>query len=348
MTAVESEIVPVIDIEDFRNDLSERQLKQLKALEIVQAVAEMVGENDIQLNVLDGVDSVTEETMSQPGIYWLQPTERNISNIESASFDFSLSDLSGAADSAHAVLPGMLSIESGLEVTFYDVVAKCYITRTHADRADRALRELRFMQQMEQDGELTTSPLALVVAPHSDTTAGEIVLLTKLNPTLKTLDNLPWSKSVEDESLRENAIHAAGALGHFNALGLRHGDSKIKNVAQTESGQIGMIDYETTSQYDMHNLEDVKLTVFKDLQLFLHSLQKKGFFGRSGSFQPALLVQEVADEILTTYIEQWATCEEAVQSIVTETALVILDTSFPGLSEASGYYKTSINGKEAA
>jgi hypothetical protein len=347
MAMLETELTPEIDVEDPLDNLSERQLKQLRALEIVQAVAEMVGESSIKLSVLSGVEDITEETMSQPGIYWLQPTERNTDHIDGATFDFSLSDLSGAADSAHAVLPGKLSITGNNQNTFYDVVAKCYVTREHADRADRALRELRFMQDMGELGELTTLPLALVVAPHSDTTSGEIVLLTKLNPTLKTLDNLPWSKSVRDESLRENLMHASSALGHFNALGLKHGDSKIKNVAQTENGEVGMIDYETTSKFDINDPEQVKHTIFQDLQLFLHSLKKKGFFGRSGDLQPALLIQDVLDEIVTTYIEQWSNTSPEIQTVVTDTAVIVAETSFPGLPQASGYYNPTTNAKVA-
>ena len=303
----------------------------MRAIRVAEAVSRMVGDQlaVVPMPAIDALDTT-------PGVYVVYP-ERYDNDIVGAQFTFNRNNLSGAADSAHAAIPGDLTLERrGGFSAIAEVVAKCFTKRTVSDRLSRIKSGLHTMEAMREAGFLTIDPLAVIMARVDGET--QLVLLTEYNPTLTTMDNLPWGRGVTDEVTVANAVLGASALGAFNALGHVHGDAKVKNVAQDETGRVGMIDYETSHPFKLDDQMGVRTAVLEDFSKYLDSLIKKGFFGVKGQKVPAVFIRETLDAMVVAYIEHWADQPQEIRDLVWEQTDAAIDVTLPGILEQRGHY----------
>jgi hypothetical protein len=300
----------------------EREARQSEALRVVNNIARATGD---ALPVITNKDGSFGE---KPGVYILDRDASKHGGIKEASFKFDQRMLSGAADSAHAVIAGDLMVrhESGLVVPDR-VAAKCYQKRSFEERFARAQREVEVMRDMNERGELALEPIAVAVAPdhaHNDTA---VVLFTRFNDNLYTLDSNPWGRGPTAFNTA-NAAAAAGALGRFNEMGYVHRDAKIKNVAAVAGLGVGMIDFETTDPIDPRDPIQARDAAYTDFDYMMSSLGDKGFFTRrqnkdysdnSGEILGA--VQEVCD----SYLLAWGESSADVQAQVLDVTMQVAD-----------------------
>lgn len=258
-----------------------------------------------------------EELRDEPGVYLLHHPEL-ASTISGVRFDFDQNLLSGSADSAHAVLKGDLVVERSPtnddDTSTHTVAVKNFEKRTAADNMQRALREIQVMKDLEEKGEVTFSPLGLVVAPENGITSNEIILLTAHDSSILTMDNNPWKAGFSVQNI-DNAKEASTAVARFNRMGYFHQDAKIKNVAQSEIGGTGMIDYETTEDIDVTNPEQVAEAALVDFSTLINSLHKKGLFGKSDNPRE---IRQVLEELGSSYLSVWGDSGREVQDAVIE------------------------------
>jgi hypothetical protein len=296
--------------------------KHVKSLNTTLKIAEMVGRD---LEVI-GIDSV-EDIPKTPGVYLFRDEvdHDHYSDIRSTEFKLKRECLSGRIDSAHAVLPGTLDVvySNAAWNREIPIAAKgFYEKRTFAERFERVKKEVVFSMLQEEQGEIAFAPLAVAIAPpaykgkSTDYTDYNIVLISRLNKA-NTLDNNGWQLGFNEDNL-EGAEAAANALGKFNQIG-KHGDAKIKNVAQLPSGEASMIDFETSELVDLDNPTEAAEVATEDFGTFLDSLQKRGFFDRE-----PYRSHEVMDALGETYLAHWANRPEEVQEkVFTQVAEVI-------------------------
>lgn len=299
--------------------IQEREARQHDALRVVQGIARATGR---QLDVITHADG---SFSPEPGVYLLDPTMAEQGGIKDAKFQFDQRMLSGAADSAHAVIAGNLEVfHRGGLTTNTPVAAKCYQKRPFEERFDRAQREVAVMRDMSRRGELALEPVAVAVAPDR---GGEdaIVLLTRFNDELYTLDSNPWGRGPTPANI-DNAVLAAGALGRFNQMGYVHRDSKIKNVASVVGKGVGMIDFETTDPIDPNDPVQAGDAAYTDLDYMVSSLADKGLFTRrqnrnftDNSPEIVTAVQSVCD----AYLMAWADAAPEVQDSVYDVTLQV-------------------------
>jgi hypothetical protein len=302
------------------------------SLTVVRVVSNLVG-NELGISTMSDPEQVGD-----PGVYWFEaPTSE--APVSGARFEYRPRNLSGAADSAHSVIPGLLAINrTGESDKNFEIVAKCYTTREFEDRLERAKNEVRVMNVMKQSGELTIKPLAIAITPFAGRTNGEIVLISEYDPSLITLDNLPWADGLTESNVA-NMVLAVGALGRFNRLGMQHGDAKIKNVAQNVSGQVSMIDFETAKPIDLSDPAAVMTTVHSDLELFMRSLQRKGLFGTEEKPLPTLEILDAVNVLIDTYLESWGEIsdERVIDSIIVGMQSAV-ESVLPNLQTNRGLY----------
>lgn len=293
----------------------ERQIKD--ALNVINAVSSMVGK-ELEVTSVNSHEDITQD----PGVYLLRHPEYS-SRVKQVHFDFERNLLSGAADSAHAVLQGNLFVErtKRREGSQHKVAVKNFAKRNPTENMGRALKEVRIMEDMQSKGELSFKPIGLVVTPESEATNGEIILLTKHDRSILTMDNNPW-KSGPTPNNMENALLAAEAVGRFNIQGYFHNDAKIKNVAQKEIGQTGMIDYETAQDIDITDSRQSAEAALVDFSTFLDSLHKKEFFRRAIG-TPRL--KQLLDDLAFRYLEAWEDADIDVQTVVMKEVDTVVD-----------------------
>lgn len=312
----------------------ERQARQDLALTTVRKISKRAG-RDIPITP----DANAENFMHGPGVYILDPEVIERGPIRDATFELDAQMLSGAADSAHAVIAGDLAVdyESGLRTT--PVAAKCYQKRPFEDRLERTRREITMMRFMQEQGELSLEPVAVAIGPRGeDEEDGAIVLLSRFNEELYTLDNAPWGRGMTPQNV-DTAVTAAATLGRFNSYGFRHGDAKIKNIASVadENGFIGggvsMIDFETTLPFDLKDSIQTQTTVAADLGLMLKSLVSKGFFsqradrfGYKGDPHKAdVAISQIADAYLSAWESHDLATQESVYNGLIDTIATLQD-----------------------
>lgn len=299
----------------------ERGEKLARTLEVIKAVSRMAG-NQLEVNSLGNPDKIE----NRPGVCIVRARTRPNEVIENADFEFEPDLLSGVADSAHTVVAGKLFIDYVDDPERQEIAAaaKCFYKRTPEERFTRAVREVAVMQDMQRKGELTIHPIALAIAPKEEPADGEVIIVTEYDPALLTLDNNPWGRGPTTTN-RELAAVAARAVSHFNHIGYKHGDAKIKNVAQHESGgKVGMIDYETTEPIDPTDPNEVHLAAYIDFQSLLNSLIDKGF--TNGKYvDRERLFTDMAD----AYLEEWAHDDPNVQSAVLSGITSAIDSLTP-------------------
>jgi hypothetical protein len=248
----------------------EREERQREALRTVNAIARATGRN------LDVIAQPDGGFSTDPGVYLLDREVAGRGPIKDTKFTFEERMLSGAADSAHAVIAGELAMQhtSGQRVNSA-IAAKCYQKRTFVERIARAEREITVMRDMQARGELGLDPVALAVTGNE--MDNSVVLLTRFNQGLYTLDNNPWGRGVNLHNTM-NASAAAGALGRFNTMGYVHRDAKIKNVASVAGRGVAMIDFETTDFIDPTDPVQAASAAHTDLEYMMGSIADKGMF----------------------------------------------------------------------
>jgi hypothetical protein len=319
-------------LEDAPSSVTEREKRIQEALGTVISLTQMVNEGELPIRFVDSSDEIS----ASPGIYWL---DRNTDTeaIEDVNFTFMPENLSGAADSAHAIVPGKLTTKKN-DSTVSDmmVVCKCYSKREFPDRLARALQEVHVMQRLSTSGILTIEPIAVAIAPWVGT-KGEVVLITRQNLRLITLDNLPWAQKLMPQNIA-NAKDGARAVSEFNKLGFIHYDAKVKNVAQDEEGHMAMIDFETAREIDLTAPQEVALATYTDFSKYLDSLWKKGFFGTSKRHTNASLLREVVGEIQAAYLDVWAQDDDKIAEQVLMAVENATELNFPGLDNSNGFY----------
>jgi hypothetical protein len=290
----------------------EREDRQRAALQTVNAIARATGRS------LDVIAQPDGGFGTEPGVYLLDTEVAAGGSIRQADFSFEERMLSGAADSAHAVIAGNLAIKYGSgKGLSCEVAAKCYEKRTFEERFARASREIEVMRDMRQRGELGLDPIALAVMQGADDRS--VVLLTRFNSGLYTLDNNPWGRGTTEHNVM-NAAEATGALGRFNAMGYVHGDGKIKNVASVAGRGVAMIDFETTDHMDPTDPEQAASAAHKDLEYMMGSLADKGMFrlrqNRQGSNNSRAIVGAIQEICENGYLPAWSDAPGDVQTAV--------------------------------
>ncbi|MEK7153552.1 MAG: hypothetical protein AAB834_06385 [Patescibacteria group bacterium] len=292
----------------------ERDARQREALRVVTSISRATGKE------LPVVSSETNSFGEAPGVYVLNPEIAARGPIISTEFDFEEKMLSGAADSAHAVIAGRLSVvhASGQKSTA-EIAAKCYQKRDYEERLARAGREVEVMQDMTRRGELGLEPVAVAVTP--DYMGSSVVLFTQFNRDLYTLDNNPWGRGPTESNVT-SAILAAQAVGRLNAMGYMHRDAKVKNVASVAGQGVGMIDFETADPINPNDPQQAGLAAYTDLDLLMGSLSDRGLFTvrRDQYFQdnsPQIIeaVQQICQD---GYLSAWDGASAEVQSSVYE------------------------------
>lgn len=294
---------PIVPEEDWKVRLK-------RTHQLVREVSRMAG-REIPILPVDSSADIT----GAPGVYLLVPRRREAA-IKRTDFELQPKLLSGIADSAHAVLAGDLKIEydkhngaSGF-TEVREVAAKCFYKREPQDRLHRALTETRFMEELSNRGELTMLPVAVAITPENSRAEGSVTIVTEYNPTLISLDNLPWGRGLTGHnSLR--SLQAVRALAEFNTQGILHGDAKIKNVAQDQVGRIGMIDYETSRRIDPELPTDAGEAAYLDFGQLLGSFYDKGFLKPNSSAST-----NFANLLAEEYLGAWKDSSPAVQEAV--------------------------------
>lgn len=265
--------------------------------------------------------SNAEDISLAPGAYILDPELCQRGKMSDVNFSMEPRMLSGAADSAHAVIAGELQVDyanKSAKSKMIEVAAKCYSKRTAEERFERVKREVDISKVMAENGQLALNPVAVAIAPEG-VAEGAAVLLTEFDRDLFTLDNHPWERGLTAENI-DVAVTAASAVSRFNTFGYHHKDAKIKNVAGRLTGEIGMIDFETTVSIDVNDPMQAAEAAHGDLGLFLKSLDDEGFFDnvanegvRDRLTRLTEGVQRICEE---GYLSQWENASPDVQMAV--------------------------------
>lgn len=319
-------VLPEAEVAEQSASVREAIQKREDAAFTVTRASNMAGK------FIDVVPSSNFLFSEEPGAYVFTGPE----DIEAShDINFSIEErlVSGAADSAHAVIAGRLEVATGgrAEKTVIDVAAKCYQKkREFADRLERARREVTYMRLMKAAGEVTMEPIAVIVTPEELGSA--IVLFTRFNDSLFTLDNAAWARGLTDMNV-EAALKSAAAIGRFNAkIGLRHGDAKIKNFASADSellsSSVSLIDYETAQPLDVDTPYSAGEAAHADLGLLLKSLVDKGFFKidpLSATNNPPAVRDLIIKMCEDAYLPNWNDAAPEVQSAVYEAVVELAE-----------------------
>lgn len=321
MTTVESsEAIPYSYEPEEALPVSEHTLRVQRALGVIDEVAELVGDKELDIISI----SSAEDIKPDPGVYILEEYGFGDKPIDDAKFRLEPVLLSGMAGTAHTVIAGDLLVESedGEQKTA-QVAAKCYLKRDFVDRLTRAVREVAFMEELGRREEITTVPIAVVVAPQTAELNREVVVLTAYNPKLLSLNNNAWGRGLTPAN-KTKALQAVKAIARFNTGGGMHGDAKIKNVAEVEGEGMAMIDYETSRGINPLLPQDAERAAFQDFSLFIKSLCDVGFLSDDAASKET--VEDLAEE----YLARWDGYSLDVQnSVATSIAAVLENVDFP-------------------
>jgi hypothetical protein len=277
-------------------------------IDTVKAISRLAG-NGMAIEAITDVTDIP----SHPGVYVMNEFAPS-GGIADADFVLDPVLLSGIADSAHAVVGGRIAVRynDGVPPKELEVAAKCFYKRDPEDRFRRAITEAQIMGEMEAKGMMAYRPVAVAVAPDTGRFSREVILATEYDPSILTLDNMPWGRGLNPRNIG-TAQRAVCTLAVFNRMGYVHGDAKIKNVAQNEAGnRMNMIDYETTTRLDLGNPTEIAHAVHIDLGMLFDSLIKKGVTRHAG-VSPGMRFFE---NLVGTYLETWNDADLNTQSAV--------------------------------
>jgi hypothetical protein len=321
---------PAVLLPEMTSSAAEQQERQQRALTTIRDISHRVGR---ELPVWCAGDGT--QFADDPGLYVLDPKLTEAGYIEGTAFEVEPRMLSGAADSAHAVLSGYLAVEYGGKTDKVDIAAKAYQKRSFEDRFARVRREVLVTRLMAEKGELALTPVAVAIGPEQQDRP--VVLFTRLAEDLYTLDNNPWNRGAGNIANVQNAATAADALGRFNSYGRQHGDAKIKNVAATTDGKVGMIDFETTKEFDLTDPLQVAETVHVDFGLLLKSLVRKGMFtprfDHYGYQTNGDAIKGALDKMVDAYMGSWQVGDIEVGFAAYETLQAVIQAEVPGAAQ---------------
>lgn len=285
--------------------MREREARVAHSLRTINGLTQLMVDEELALVPVSNVDEIG----SAPDVYVLNRPDIESRQFIDVAFAFQPTLLSGAADSGHAVLAGELSFENADgSLSTLPVAAKCHSKReSFEERLERAKREVFFMQALERQGEITTSPIAMVVAPEDGSFNREVLVFTAYNDGLLTLDNQPWGRGLTAGN-KARALDAVKTLGRYHTMGIWHGDAQIKNFAEDQRRKdVGMIDYETSRLIDPYDPEQVGIAVYEDFGKLLKSLSDKRFL------QDEDASRQTMDELGEEYVSRWGGFPTAVQ-----------------------------------
>lgn len=323
MTTFEASANPY-ELETILEELERIPLKHRESLIRTQQIANMVG-SELLVHKVDSLEDVPEV----PGVYLLGDSATTTRNdkIMAAKFSLDTKTLSGKINSAHAVLPGSLGLlylqNSVWSEKHMSVAAKGYFKRDFEDRFSRIKTEVKASEIQARNGEISFEPIAIVVAepPYmgkSTSQEYDLLLVTKLDESVTTLDNAPWQLGFNEANLGA-AEAAASALGRFNTQVGMHGDAKDKNVGQRAMGQTSMIDFETSKAIDWDDPVGCATAVYEDFTKLLDSLVKQNFFSREPEKATAVM-EALGDAYLAHWEKFPAEIQDAVYSAVASIA----------------------------
>lgn len=269
---------------------------------LIRAVMGDINSGNFELSYLDAVDWGKHGNS-------LYIAEKFASEVAfRLGFDDHVELGSGAADSAHVVLGGNLTIGEAS----VDAGIKCYAKRSFWDKVERLRREYETNKALQDNGYDTVNIIGFAVSP----TIGEdgtCILASEWCVDLYTYDNLPWSQGFTDDNVNY-AIQSFAALSKFHNIGYHHGDAKIKNVASFDGREAVMIDFETSRKFAVDDEGSIDKTdmlggIRIDLEKLIDSLLKKGFFDtlhynqdNPPDYEAALIILE---GLFVEYICQW-------------------------------------------
>ncbi len=251
------------------------------------------------------VDNVTEITPDTHAVYIFNNPE--YFQAHQASFIPKERLMSGAADSAHAVIGGQLVVARKDEKPkVVEAAVKWYTKRSPEECFDRVTKEADIMLELAQIGLPVPELIGVVVSTQGH------ALISKYKRGLVTMDNVPWQRGLSRYNL-DIAKRAASTLGYFNQLGFIHGDAKIKNIADVEKHGSTMIDFETSNRADM-TIPYNAAWAAADLHKLLDSLRDKNFFVEKP--RNNLTVDGAYTEIVDAYLEAWVDAPGTIQNAV--------------------------------
>ncbi len=171
----------------------------------------------------------------------------------------------GSTDSLHGVIFGNLH-------TYNDSIPVA--VKPYDNGKAAAVREHVAYEFMKNEGFESFTPLGVVSSNQ------KAFLVTAIEPSLKTFDNMRWSpRALKEGDMGEEQVKLLGMagkeLGQMHAQGITHGDSQPKNVAVSERGKVGFIDLETM-RYDPDGIgtEPMGRRVNDDLLNFYGKLRR--------------------------------------------------------------------------
>ncbi len=303
----------------FNAEQTQRQEESLRAVNLISRSAGR------EIPIIANAETITPE----PGVYILDSSLCEKGKMADVNFKLEPRMLSGAANSAHAVIAGELSVDydnRSIQPSSTEVAAKCYRKRSPQERFERVQREVTISRAMADRGELALEPVAVAIAPPG-ITDGSTVLLTKFDRNLFTLDNHPWGRGLTPENV-DMATVAAAAVGRFNVLGYHHKDSKIKNVAGRWDGKTGMIDFETSVPIQPTNPMEAAGAAHGDLGMLVDSLADKKLFTPTAatSYERAQELAQSVRRICDSYLSNWEDAPSATQLAVFEAVSDVAQT----------------------
>jgi hypothetical protein len=311
--------------------------KHRESLRRTQRIASMVRGKDGGTTVyeedLEGYEPLEvmivdpgEEIPPQVGVYLLggEINAEKYSQVLKVKFKFEPAVLSGKVDSAHAVIPGSLEVtyqkDKKEERVGLDIAAKGFYKRPFKERLERIRKEIEITKLQANATELYYQPVAVAIAPplyegkSTDLEDYDVLLVTRLDESLTTLDNAPWQLGFTEDNLilAEQIMHA---LGRYNTnVGIHH-DAKVKNFVQQPDGKVSAIDFETSEVVDCSDPSNAANAVWEDLGRVFDSLDGRGFMSRE-PHRKSVVISALTD----LYLAHWEAYSLDVQEAVLEQA----------------------------
>jgi len=309
---------PILEDESLRTRSKERLINTFDSLDAINRLG-AEGEIRVDLYSLYNIKKVEADgsTTYLHGLYLMPDCGYEIDNRgKFIALDYISDYITGSADSVHAVLQGVIKVEDyekhGENRLTKEVAIKCYIKRTTEENLRRAINEIETMREQEKRGLLTFKPVALMIAPGRYDDKETVVILSEFDSTRITMDNITWREGFTEENIKA-AKDAIVALAKFNQQGYKHGDTKIKNIAQTQAGGgTNMIDFETTQKVDLSDINQIMLIAREDFGLLIKSLNHRNFFSSYQEYE----IEDMVNDLMQEYAMQWQEYDDETQDVV--------------------------------
>lgn len=274
-----------------------------EALLCIRSLESLSNQGFVDIKLINDIRQVADLDTPALGVYLFQGVERERCRV---AFTHDPRASSGAADSAHAVLSGMITLGDDDPVK---VGMKCFQNRTVADRRRRLINECDTNSLLKRSGLSTIDIVGVAVVPGVDNDE-EYIIMSKWDEELLTLDNQPWSLGFDESSGNVSTAQSAmSALGRLNCLGVAQNDAKIKNFASFRGGEVEATDFESSERFCLDDVLAIKGAVKVDIETLLGSLVKKGFFNELRVSSEASLsyyeIFQAVDSMMVSYLSEW-------------------------------------------